>query len=193
METLVLEKVKHKAKKNQKKLAIQDFLTLQGQSEQVFEYHNGELVTISAMKNQERIIVDNILRKFNQTNSYLKEGNSFLPETDCWLTPKQMRRPDISFFTRAQIEESAEGKNPIPAFVIEIISEYDNMNYVEGKTKEYFEAGVRLVWHIFPDLLMVRVFKNLKEARTFFDNDELTASPVIDDLILSVEEVFKKK
>lgn len=40
---------------------------------------------------------------------------------------------------------------------------------------------------------MVRVFKNLKEARTFFDNDELTASPVIDDLILSVEEVFKKK
>ncbi len=191
METLVLEKVKHKAKKNQKKLAVQDFLTLQGQSEEVFEYDNGELVTISAIKNQERIIVSNIFRKFQQTKAYTALGE-LLPETDCWLTPKQMRRPDISFFTRAQIEESAEGKNPIPAFVIEIISEYDNINYVEGKTKEYFEAGVRLVWHIFPDLLMVRIFKNIKEAHTFFDNDELTASPIIDDLVLSVEEVFKK-
>jgi Uma2 family endonuclease len=124
METLELEKAKSKANKNQKRLSIQDFLTLQGQSEEVFEYDNGALTTIGAMKNQERIIVSNIFRKFQQTKAYTALGE-LLPETDCWLTPAQMRRPDISFFTRAQIKESAEGKNPIPAFVIELISEYD--------------------------------------------------------------------
>ncbi len=189
MEMLVLEK--SKTKKAPKKLSVKDFLLLQQETEEVFEYENGVLIPTTSMKNRERIIVSNILRAFAQTKAY-KELAELLPETDCWLTETQMRRLDIAFFTRAQIKAAAEGENPVPVFVIEIISINDSINHVEGKVKEYFEAGISLVWHIFPDLQMVRISKNPKEAHHYFEKDAFDASPVIKDLKMNVEELFAK-
>lgn len=191
METIVTKKTNIKTNKITENLSVQEFFVLQTQSEAIFEYDKGEVIPIESMKNQERILVANILRKFQQTKAYQNFGE-LLPETDCWLTENQMRRPDIAFFTKEQIKESSENKNPIPDFVIEIISENDTINQVENKTKEYFEAGVKLVWQIFPNFEMVRVFTSRKKCYTFFDNDEFDAAPVIEDLRMKVADIFKR-
>lgn len=182
METLTVEK--------KPAISVEDFLAMQSQTEKVLEYSEGEVFERSGMKNTERLIVDNLLRKFSQTEAYKKRA-SLLPETDCWLSEKQMRRPDLAFFTREQILEAAEGKQPVPAFVIEIISENDTVSYVENKVLEYQQAGVKVIWHIYPELKVVKVIRG-KEARYFEGDEAFDASPVIPDLKLSVRELFEK-
>lgn len=171
-------------------LSVDAFLKLQGEREQSYEYDKGQLVPVTSMKNTERYLVINLQRKWQNTKVY-KEGAELIPETDCWLSEDQMRRPDLAYFTHAQIEESAKGEHPIPAFVIEIISKNDEINQVELKTKEYLEAGVKLVWHVFPALKMVRVFKNIRTSHSFFEDDILDASPILPAFKIKVGDIFK--
>lgn len=182
METAVLEQ--------KQTLSVEEFLMLQSQTEKALEYNNGEVFEIHGMKNTERIIVDNLLRKFINTNAY-QNRCSLLPETDCWLTEKQMRRPDLAFFTKEQILESSEGKNPIPEFIIEILSGFDNANYTENKVLEYQRAGVKVIWHIYPELKLVKVIRG-KEARYYEGSEVFDASPVLSEFQMSVEELFSK-
>ncbi|MCS7210754.1 MAG: Uma2 family endonuclease [Chloroherpetonaceae bacterium] len=182
METLTVEK--------KPALSVEDFLAMQHQSEKVLEYSEGEVFERSGMKTSELLIVSKILRKFFQTQAF-RELNELFQEVDCWLSEKQMRRPDLAFFTREQILEAAEGKQPIPAFVIEIISENDTVSYVENKVLEYQQAGVKVIWHIYPELKVVKVIRG-KEARYFEGDEAFDASPVVPDLKLSVRELFEK-
>lgn len=172
-------------------ISKKEFLELQDQTEKVFEYVEGEVIEITSMKNTERLIVDRLLRKFTKTSTYQKE-NSLLPETDCWLSENQMRRPDLAYFTREQILEASKGAHPIPAFVIEIISENENGNYIENKILEYQKAGVQVIWCIYPKLKRVKVVRG-KEARYYEEGEELNASPVIEDLKIKVSELFEQE
>lgn len=171
-------------------VSVNEFLKLQNESDQLYEFDRGQVLPIESMKNTERYMVSNLLRKWQKTKFY-KEGAELIPETDCWLSDDQMRRPDLAYFTRIQIEASAKGENPVPAFVIEIISKNDEINQVELKTKEYLEAGVQLVWHVFPALTMVRVFKNIRTSHSFFEEDVLDAAPVLPTFKLEVGDIFK--
>lgn len=123
----------------------------------LYEFENGLAIPTDGMKNVERPIVQKILRKFTQTVAYQQMGE-ILPETKCWLTDDQMRIPDAAFFTASQIRDSGADQHPIPFFVIELISPSDTVKRVESKIIEYFNAGVQVVWHIHPELRMVRVF-----------------------------------
>lgn len=180
METLVVEK--------KPTLSKDEFLALQKQSEKVWEYDNGEITEINRMKSTELLVISKLNRKFIQTQAFKDLGELF-QEVDCWLTETQMRRPDLAFFTREQILQSAEKKHPIPAFVIEIISENDNVNYTENKVLEYQHAGVQVIWHIYPELKLVKVIRG-KEARYYEGEEIFDASPIVPDFQISVAELF---
>lgn len=155
----------------------------------LYEFDNGIAIPTDGMKNVERPIIQKILRKFTQTIAYQQMGE-LLPETKCWLNKKQMRIPDAAFFTSAQIQDSGADRHPIPAFVIELISPSDKVKDVEQKVIEYFAAGVQVVWHIHPILRMVRVFTSARHNITCFENDAFNAAPAIEDLQMTVEELF---
>ncbi len=114
-----------------------------------------------------------------------------LAETNCWLTDGQMRIPDLAFFTDDQIIASAtDTPEPIPAFVAELISPSDKATHIEKKVLEYFTAGVQVIWHIYPNLKMVRVFTSPKLSATCFAGDTIDARPAIPDLQLTVDTLF---
>ncbi|MCY7356267.1 MAG: Uma2 family endonuclease, partial [Rudanella sp.] len=83
----------------------------------------------------------------------------FFAEADVHLEPDTYRRPDAAFLTKNQIDGSEnEVKYAIPSFVIEVISPNDRVKYLEEKLQEYFDAGVQIVWHIFPNTKQVWVY-----------------------------------
>lgn len=174
-----------------KNISKKEFLELQDQTEKVFEYVEGEVIEITSMKNTELHTISKILRKFAQTKAYQNQAELF-QEVDCWLSENQMRRPDLAYFTREQILEASKGAHPIPAFVIEIISENENGNYIENKILEYQKAGVQIIWCIYPKLKRVKVVRG-KEARYYEEGEELNASPVIEDLKIKVSELFEQE
>jgi len=165
------------------------FLTWNPEDEFLYEYKNGFALRISGMKKEERYLIVNIQDRFAKTSSY-QQGDRLLAETDCWLTETQMRRPDLALFTQAQIRVGEDDAEPIPAFVVELISPSDRADKIEEKVLDYFEAGVRVVWHVFPALRMVRVFTSARTATTFFGEESFAAAPALPDLQLTVAELF---
>jgi len=55
---------------------------------------------------------------------------------------------------------------------------------------EYFEAGVRTIWHIFSEFQIVRVSVSPKEIKVCIVEDECLGQPVLPDLAMSVHSIF---
>ena len=157
----------------------------------LYEYDNGFAEQTSGMKNKELHIISNIQDVFATTQSSRERAKLF-EEADVWVSERQKRIPDMALFTRQQVLDGANDGNPIPAFVVEIISPSDRADKIETKVIEYFSAGVQIVWHVFPALRMVRVFTSVKNSVTHFDADAFDAAPAVPDLQMTVDELFAR-
>lgn len=166
-----------------------EFLTWNPDDGFLYEYDGEYAEQNHAMKNTERYLVRNIQDAFVNTDAYRLRTRLF-EETECWVTEKQMRRPDVALFTDEQIKESTAGGNPVPGFVVEIISEYDKANKIERKVGEYFRAGVQVLWHVYPELRMVRVLLSPRNMVSLFETDVISAAPVVPDMQMTVDALF---
>jgi hypothetical protein len=87
-----------------------------------YEWDNGILKAVSGMKSTERMIVARLLRRFSETNAY-KSGDALLPEAETFFQAlNKLRIPDLAYFTKDELLRSERGEEPIPKFIIEIIS-----------------------------------------------------------------------
>ncbi len=154
-----------------------------------YEWFDGELIKFEKIKKKHLKLINILTRRFHQTNSYKNLG-SLIPEQDVELSAIQMRRPDLAYFSGEQIANSDKEAEPIPEFVIEIISPTDDATKTEEKLSEYFKAGVRVVWHIHPDLKIIYVYSGRKQVTICSDDDICSAKPVMDDFEISVNEMF---
>ena len=107
------------------------------------------------------------------------------------LTVSQMRRPDLAFFSNEQIDDSIRPDiEPIPAFVIEVISPTDDAEKVEEKVDDYFRAGVRVLRHVYFGNQVVYVYTARKHVTICLDDDTCSAAPVLPDFRISVTDLF---
>lgn len=157
----------------------------------LYEYDNGFAEQTSGMENKELLIISNIQDKFSTTNAHAERTKPY-EEADMWVSGTQKRIPDIALFARQQILDGANDGNPIPAFVVELISPSDKADKIETKVIEYFRSGVQVIWHVFPALRMVRVFTSVKNSITHFESDMFDAAPAVPDLTMTVDELFAR-
>lgn len=189
METTLLEKPEEEVLTGIP-MSKRKFLNWNPEDGFLYEFDNGYAIPTDAMRKEERYLVRNIQKAFRKTLSFRENGYLF-EESAVWVTENQKRIPDVAFFTDAQIRESATAQSePIPSFVVEIISPTDRVKHVEQKVIEYFAAGVQVVWHIHPELRMVRAFTSPRHNVTCFEKDTFHAAPAMPDLQLTVEELF---
>jgi Uma2 family endonuclease len=150
-----------------------------------YEWNDGELIKFTGM-NKLQVKVYDILNTL-----FIKKGfwetATFVSEYDVQLTGIQMRRPDIAYLTKEQIEAADKGTDVIPEFVIEIISGNDNINKVEEKIGEYYKAGVKVVWLIFPENKSVHVYTSRRNVKICIENDICSAAPVLHDFEIGVD------
>ncbi len=134
-------------------------------------------------------ILGNLLDFFFRLKSEGKVDGQLIAEGDMFFL-KRHRRPDISYLTQAQMEETKAGGQPMPEFVIEVISNNDMIKKVHEKMEDYRNAGVPVVWHIFPDLKEVHIYHG-KEMKIYKGKEVCSAAPVMPDFEMEVGEVFK--
>lgn len=155
-----------------------------------YEFNNGIVEkTPRRMKIKELHISKNIKRAFSLTEAY-KNGGELFEEVDIQTLVEQGRRPDMVYFTNDEIKQG--DIYVLPSFVIEIISDTDGINRVNEKLLEYFEAGVKVVWHIFPKQQMVYVFTSLTNVTICREDMNCSAAPAIADFQMSAKDIFKK-
>jgi Uma2 family endonuclease len=191
METIDIEEEEEKVEIVRIPMSEARFLKWNPEDGFLYEFDNGFAESTHPAKQEETYIFANMADKFMQTNAFQQRGRLFA-ETRCWTSETQMRIPDVSFYTQTQIQSMAQKIKTVPSFVVEMISESDQAYRIEKKLREYFAAGVKTVWHIFPLLRMVRTFTSIKNEQTFTDNEEVfNAAPAVPDLQMSVEELFR--
>ena len=156
-----------------------------------YEYNNGIIEKTETMKFKEQYIFLNLQRLFITTPAFKEEG-LLVQELEVWTSESQWRKPDVSFITSPQIEAATEENEPIPEFIIEVISKNDKINEVKNKVDEYFSAGVKILWHIFPELKKVEIYRSADKSETFSKNGICSAEPVIEGFKITVADVFSK-
>jgi Uma2 family endonuclease len=153
-----------------------------------YEWNDGELIKFTGMNKKQAFIYDYLLEKFIEKG--YKKNATLISEYDVQLTGIQMRRPDIAYLTKEQLANGKRGIDEIPEFVIEIISASDNIERVEEKVTEYFKAGVRVLWHIFPEQKTVYIYTSRRTVTICIENDICSASPVLPDFEIGVDELL---
>jgi Uma2 family endonuclease len=106
------------------------------------------------------------------------------------------RRPDVAFVT--YMRWPAQRPQPIddnawdvvPDIAIEVVSPHDLAESQLGKIIEYFEAGVRLVWVVYPRYRQVHVFESARAVRVLTDSDVLDGGQVLPGFLLPLLELF---
>lgn len=155
-----------------------------------YEWNDGEIIRFEKMKKKHLYLIRRLNRLFLSTAAH-QQGGELIPEQDVMLTQIQMRRPDLAYFSNEQINNSLiSEEEPIPIFVVEVISPTDDAEDIEQKIGEYFKAGVRVVWHIYPGNQLVYVYTSRKHVTICLEDDVCSAAPVLPDFSISVNDLF---
>jgi Uma2 family endonuclease len=106
--------------------------------------------------------------------------------------PDTVRAPDIAFIqtSRATSAAIAPNWNPIiPDLVVEVISSSDRDKDIAAKTRMWLDAGVRLVWVVYPARREIVAHRADGET-TLTQTDTLNGEDVVPGFTLPVAEVF---
>ena len=106
---------------------------------------------------------------------------------------EKVRKPDGSLVLRDRLsaEQLEEGFLTLPPdLAIEVVSPNDLAYEVEEKVQEYREAGVRLVWVVYPPTRTIHVHRVDRSAGVFYPNDELNGEDILPGFLCRVSDIF---
>jgi Uma2 family endonuclease len=108
--------------------------------------------------------------------------------------PELVRIPDVSFISWERLPNHEFPNEPLPQVVpdltVEVISKGNTKEEMERKLSEYFQAGVRLVWYVYPMKRCVVVYSSPMESRTVQGRQVLTGEPVLPGFRLPLTQLF---
>jgi Uma2 family endonuclease len=155
-----------------------------------YEWVNGIVEkTKRSMDYKQIFIVQNLMQYFIGLLQKGKVSGLLNVELDTFFKGNH-RRPDMCYLTDTQMRDTKKGIAPVPAFVIEVISNNDKMKKAQKKLLDYWNADVQVIWHIFPDLEMVHVYRG-KNMTVFMGDEICSAAPILPDFSLPVKDIFK--
>jgi Uma2 family endonuclease len=111
------------------------------------------------------------------------------------LLKKLVRIPDVSFTRWDQLPGRVVPAAPVPEvspdLVVEVLSEGNTAREMERKLKEYFLAGVRLVWFVDDRTRSVRAYTSPDDSATFGPDDTLDGGDVLPGFAVPVARLFE--
>jgi Uma2 family endonuclease len=154
-----------------------------------YEFNNGIIEkSLSLMTVRQFHIVDNLIENFRETVAF-KSGGRLASKIEQITSNSQLRRPDLAYLTRSKIQTEDESASE---FVIKIISPTDNYLKVKKTLREYFKAGVRVVWKIIPEEQSVHVFTSPTQVTICEGETLCSAAPVVPDFQIAAKDIFVK-
>ena len=112
------------------------------------------------------------------------------------LMPGLVRIPDVSFVGWSRLPNRKCPKKPIPDLVphlaVEILSAGNTPSEMERKLKEYFLAGVEVVWMVNPDERIVDVYRAPDEYSRLTEEDSLDGGDLLPGFRLPLQRLFAR-
>lgn len=111
------------------------------------------------------------------------------------LPRQRNRRPDAAFvsFQRWPQQRPVPPDNAwdvVPELAVEVVSPTDGVEELMDKITEYFQAGVQLVWVVYPTHRLIHVYESLTAIRGLTVTDELDGGTVLPGFRLAVSSLW---
>lgn len=110
--------------------------------------------------------------------------------------PGLVRKPDVSFVKKGRLprEVSPVGWVKIrPDLVGEVISPNDTVEQLEEKLSDYRRVEVPLIWVIYPETRMARVFRPGRPIVELGEDDELSGEDVLPGFRCPLREILPRR
>jgi Uma2 family endonuclease len=106
------------------------------------------------------------------------------------------RRPDVAFVSNSRWPFNRRApRGPfwemVPDLAIEVISESNSAFEVQKKIHEYFDAGVRSVWVVYPEQAEVYIYSAPKQVQVLGAGQELDGGDLLPGFRLPVAALFE--
>ncbi|MBK1989310.1 Uma2 family endonuclease [Sphaerospermopsis aphanizomenoides BCCUSP55] len=122
-------------------------------------------------------------------------GKAFDSSTGFKLPLGGTRSPDVSWIKierwNALTPEQRKKFLPLcPDFVIELVSESDDLEDTQAKMREYINNGLRLGWLINPKDKQVEIYRQNQEVEVLQSPTSLSGEDVLPGFILDLQPIF---
>ena len=174
---------------------VEDVVRLDDHHDRICELIDGTLVEKAAMgfwESQLAYRLAAILVPFvEKSNLGVVAGEAGMMQ----ILPNQVRIPDVSFIAWEDLKDSGfpdqAAPNMAPTLAVEIISKSNTAREMERKLGEYFEAGSKLVWYVYPVKKEVNVYTSPTDVTVLCETDTLTGGRVLPGLNIELKDFFK--
>lgn len=170
-----------------------DVVDIEGREGRLFELLDGTLVE-KTMGWYESLLAGLIV---HYLHDYLEEhplGKALTADGMLEVLPNTVRIPDACFIGWDRFGKQGLPREPIPPLVpdlaIEVLSESNTAGEMQRKLRDYFEAGVRLVWYIDPKTRSARSYTSVGEVTTVNKEGELDGGEVLPGFRLHLGTLF---
>jgi Uma2 family endonuclease len=172
-----------------------DVIELHDREDRLYELADGLLLE-KAVGNYESYLAGLLLSRITLYLDSHPLGVVLPPDGMLRLAPGLVRIPDVSFITWDRLPGRAFPNDPIwglaPDLAAEVISAGNTRQEMERKLRDYFQAGVRLVWYAYPREKEVRVFTAVNQHSVVREHEQLDGSPVLPGFQLDLRTFFTK-
>jgi len=79
----------------------------------------------------------------------------------------------------------------VPDLAVEVVSPGNYANEIPERVADYFAAGVRRVWVVYPTVRLVYIYESPRAVRIVGPGEEVVDDDVIPGFRLAVDEVFE--
>jgi Uma2 family endonuclease len=131
--------------------------------------------------------------KHHHLGQVVIEGLHRLPLAEDW---NRNRRPDIAFVSYDRwpagqpVDPDANAWDVVPDLAVEVVSPSDKAEDLRGKVLEYFRAGVRRVWIVYPKLRLVDLYESPTRVTVLTESDTLRDEAVLPGFELALASLF---
>jgi len=112
------------------------------------------------------------------------------------IAPGLVRIPDLSFIAWDKLPGRESPADPIPDLApdlaVEVLSEGNTKPEMARKVREYFEAGVRVVWLIDPKKRTARVFSGVDQSILVRAHQALDGGDVLPGFVLPLKDLLDR-
>jgi Uma2 family endonuclease len=170
-----------------------DVVWIHDREDRLYELVDGTLVekTVGTYESYLALTIGAILRSF-----VVKRDLGIVLGADgiLRLAPGLVRIPDVSFISwgrlpSRQIPDEAIA-DLVPDLAVEVINRGNTCEEMDRKLREYFDAGVRLVWYVYPGSREVHVYTAANEVNVINGQQAIDGHEVLPGLVVSLSELF---
>ena len=165
-----------------------------------YELVDGQLVAVMPAQRTHAWLSFEISRILGNHLEATRAGRAF---HDVWCRlpvpgdPELLRAPDLAYFSQQTLAAEAAGAEIFhapPDLVIEIFSPSNQRNRgdFQKRVRDYLDAGVRLLWVIYPDARYAMVHRSDGSARLVRETEALDGEDVLPGFSLEFGDLLNK-